>query len=436
MLLRDEIQTYLQQSLPDYLELLRQMVEINSFTQNASGVNQLGKLTAASFSHLGFQAAFAPSKHAGYGQHLFLHRPAETNPDDKAAPAIAMISHLDTVFSPEEEKQNQFNYRLEDERIYGPGVMDIKGGSVVMLMVMDALQRFAPQIFDRTEWILAFNASEEVLSDDFGQFLIQRLPASTAACLVFEAGSPSSLPDERLQKIFDNAHQDEIFKIVTARKGRATFQVRVEGKSAHSGNHHANGANAIVQLAHTIQRLAALTDYAKQVTVNVGVVKGGSVTNRVPHYAEASVELRAFSPDVFQVTIDKILALSEAVKVASIDGYPCKVSIQTLDRTDPWAENQKTAQLFNAWRETAGRIGLQIVGEARGGLSDGNFLWEKYPTLDGLGPVGANAHCSERTADGSKDQEYALQDSFTPKALLNTLALIELLRPPARAQKP
>lgn len=420
MLLKDSIQSYLIQEFPRYLKLYQQMVEINSFTANAQGVNTLGQWTSTCFTHLGFSAEFIASVNPHYGEHLFLHRPAENQSAGSSAPAIAMISHLDTVFSPEEEIQNDFYFRIENGRVYGPGAVDIKGGSLMMLIILDALNLFAPQVFKNTQWYLAFNASEEVLADDFGQLLLNKLPASTCACLVFEGGTP----------VLENQNAGspvQHFSLVTARKGRATFDIKVEGKSAHSGNYHASGANAIVQLAHTIQELASLTAYDRKLTVNVGTIKGGSVTNRVPHFATASVELRAFSPSLFQETIDKIKSLKNSVIVKSQDGFPCKVDIRLIDRTAPWPDNIDTSKLLKTWMDSAAQIGMQISSEARGGLSDGNFLWDKFPTLDGLGPVGANAHCSERTPDGSKDQEYALLDSFIPKALLNILSVIQLL---------
>jgi glutamate carboxypeptidase len=83
--------------------------------------------------------------------------------------------------------------------------------------------------------------------------------------------------------------------------------------------------------------------------------------------------------------------------------------------------------LFDLWEQTAHSIGMRVVQEQRGGLSDGNMLWPRFPTLDGLGPAGNNAHCSERSADGSKEQEFVLVRSFVPKALLNTLAVLRII---------
>ncbi|MFZ5809118.1 MAG: M20/M25/M40 family metallo-hydrolase [Chloroflexota bacterium] len=402
-----DLEKMLTERLPAYLEMLRQMVEINSFTANAEGVNRVGRLTADFFAPLGFEADFVPSERKDFGNHLFLQRSA----NQLSSPTIAMISHLDTVFSPQEEQANDFVWRPSGHRVYGPGCVDIKGGTVMIFMVLEALKTYFPEVYHHTHWLICLNASEEVLSQDFSQQCLERLPETTCGCLVFEAGNI----------------QDNKFKLVVARKGRAYFRVEVEGKSAHAGNNHDAGANAIVQMAHTIQQIASFTDYSRQITFNVGRVGGGTVVNRVPHYAEAEVEMRCFSPQVFTEGVNRMLALDGSSQVSSTDGFPCTVSVQILERTMPWPINERTHQLFQVWEQAAQQLGMEVEMEKRGGLSDGNYLWDRFPTLDGLGPAGNNAHCSESDPANGKDQEYVSVSSFVPKALLNVTALLKLL---------
>jgi glutamate carboxypeptidase len=110
------------------------------------------------------------------------------------------------------------------------------------------------------------------------------------------------------------------------------------------------------------------------------------------------------------------------------DGYPCRVEVQLEGRWQPWPPNDATFGLVEIWNEAAAGLGMGAVArQARGGLSDGNWLWDLLPTIDGLGPEGENAHSSERSADGSKDQEYVLASSFVPKALLNIAAIVRLV---------
>lgn len=408
MLSFESVRPYLESNLNNYLELLRQMVAINSFTSNPDGVNALGERTAQAFGMLEFKAEMVPSTRLEYGNHLFLRRLASNRKNPRA---VGMVSHLDTVFSAEEERANDFNWRVEGERIYGPGTVDIKGGTVMMYMVLDALRTFAPDIFEATDWYVCLDASEETLSTDFAQLCLERLPADTAACLVFEGGTIEA----------------GVNPLVTARKGRASFHVTVEGKSAHAGNYHMNGANAIVQMAHTVQKIAALTDYERQITFNVGRISGGSVINRVPHRAEASLEMRAFSPEVFAEGVANMAALTGTSEVKSKDGFACKVAVELVEQTAPWPPNPGTERLYELWSRAGAGLGMRVRREERGGLSDGNMIWERIPTLDGLGPAGENAHCSERSADGSKDQEYVVASSFVPKALLNIAGLVMLL---------
>lgn len=401
------LQEHFMLNLPDYLARLRQMVEINSFTANAAGVNELGQVTATLFAQLGFKAEFVQSAMPNYGKHLVLTRNGRTNQ------TIGLVSHLDTVFPAEEEARNNFHWREEGDRIYGPGTVDIKGGTVLIYMMLDALITHAPEQFEAINWVILVDAAEEAEAEDFGQLCIDRLEGpDTLACLIFEGGS----------KVEDT------YQVVVARKGMAVFQVKTEGRSSHAGSFHPNGANAVVQMAHTILKLSAMTDYSRDVTVNVGTMRGGVVTNRVPHEAESWLEMRTFQPEVYDETVNKILALNgEADVVSSADGFACTVDVNLYRKTPPWARNEATDHLFEIWREAGAELGFTVLPEERGGLSDGNHFWQRVPSLDGLGPSGGNAHCSERSEDGSKDQEFTLVSSFVPKATLNTMAVLRLI---------
>lgn len=392
--------------LPAALDLLRAMVGINSFTGNREGVNRVGRFTAEAFAPLGFQAEFVPSANPAWGDHLVLTRPGRT------ARSVAMVSHLDTVFPPEEEARNDFRWLQEGDRIYGPGTHDIKGGSVLMWLMLDALQAQSPALFDAVGWRLFWNSSEEMFSPDFGRVCRDRFDAGTRAALVFEAEGRSG--DQPL--------------LVVARKGRAAWRVRVAGRGAHAGGRHEHGANAIVQLGATLQRVAALTDYDRALTFNVGSTAGGTVANRVPHEAWAEGEFRTFRPEVFAEARARLLGLAGPGEVRSADdGYACQVAVDILSETRPWPRNPGTDGLFGLWQQAAQELRIPVGPQERGGLSDGNLIWDAVPTIDGLGPWGENDHCSERSPDGSKVPEFVTESSFVPKALWNLLALERLI---------
>ena len=398
---------FFESRLPAALDLLRRMVDMNSFTANRDGVNRLGRFTAESFANLGFTAAFVPSVNPDYGDHLVLTRPGRT------PRSVAMVSHLDTVFPPEEEARNNFRWLIEGDRAYGPGTHDIKGGTVMMWMILHALKEREPELFADVTWRLFWNSSEETLSNDFGDVCRARFGKDTRAALVFEA--EGRLGEERL--------------MVIARKGRAVWRVRAVGRGAHAGSKHRHGANAILQLTHTLQRIAALTDYSRELTFNIGTVTGGTVLNRVPHEAMAEGEFRAFTPEVYAEAKAALLALAGPGEVRSIaDRFPCEVEVEILSESRPWPRNAATDQLAAVWEETGLELGIPVNVEQRGGLSDGNLLWDAVPTLDGLGPWGDNDHCSERSADGAKVSEFVEISSFVVKAALNTAAILKLIQ--------
>lgn len=392
--------------MPTALEFLRRLVDTNSWTENRAGVNRVADLTVEGFSSLGFSVEKVPSANPAWGDHLIL------DSGTGGHGSIAMISHLDTVFPPEEEERNQFHWSVEGDRIFGPGTHDIKGGTVMMWLVLDALQAFAPEVFRRTRWQLFWNSSEETLSPDFGTLCRLRLDPKAQAALVFEAEGKG--PGVR--------------RLVVSRKGRGTWRIRARGRGAHAGVHPERGTNAIVQLATSLLRVVSLGDPSRGLTFNVGKISGGGGLNRVPHEAEAEGEFRAFLPEVYSDARQQLLDLAGPGEVFSpLDGFRSTVEVDLLSETRPWPRNSDSLALLDQFVAAARDVGETVEGESRGGLSDGNHLWDHVPTLDGLGPSGDNDHCSERSPDGSKLPEYVDLSSFVPKASLNVLAILRML---------
>jgi glutamate carboxypeptidase len=400
-----QLRAYLVANLPRYLELLRQMVAINSFTANRAGVDRLGQLTAGLFAELGFTAVFTPSTNPKFGHHLTLNRSGTSGRQ------IGFVSHLDTVFPAEEELVNNFAWREVGDRIYGPGTVDIKGGTLIIYMMLDALRAIVPAIYADITWTILLDASEETDGADFGHLCLRNL-SGALACLIFEGGY---LENNRA-------------KVVVARKGMAVYQVQAEGRASHAGSAHEQGANAIVQLAEIAQEVAAMTDYSRGITFNVGTISGGTVTNRVPHQARMGVEMRAFDPAVYEAGVAGMLALNGRSTVHSGDGqYACRVSSAVTRKTGPWPRNPGTERLFAIWQAAGEALGITVEPEERGGLSDGNYFWDVIPCLDGLGASGGSAHCSEQSADGSKEQEYCSPAAFVPKTMLNVMGILKLV---------
>jgi glutamate carboxypeptidase len=397
----------LEKRLPEALDFLERLVAVNSFTGNRAGVLRNGEIVAGQFCDLGFRAERVPAKNETFGDHLFLSRPGA------GEGGLLLVTHLDTVYPAEEEARNGFSWVAEGGRIFGPGVNDNKGGTAMIWLVLAALRDVAPAIFERTSWIIAANAAEEELVADFPQSCRSRMPQNCRAALIFEAcgGSGKGLT------------------LVRSRKGSANFRVSVEGRGAHAGSSHHQGANAIVELARLVERVAGLTDSSRELTVNVGSIAGGGPSNRVPHFAECHVNIRAFDQIVLQSAIDAMLALREepvSVRAAS-DGFPCRVEVELTSRNPPWPRNSQTDGLIEFWMRTADRLGLALLAEPRGGLSDGNSISQFVPTLDGLGPFGLNGHASERSEDGSKLPEFVVASSFLKMGAITVAAIRELM---------
>jgi glutamate carboxypeptidase len=393
----NRLRAHLSARLPDYLGALREAVDVNSFTENPAGVNRVGDRTAELFAPLGFRGERVPSSDSRFGRHLFLTRPGPPRRH------VAFVSHLDTVYPPEEEVTQGFTWREEGDRLYGPGTADIKGGTLVAYMALDALHAVRPEALDGVSWLVALDAAEEQMKPDFAQRCRERLPQhDTLACLVLECGTEAG-PD--------------LCPAVAARKGMANFRVTVEGKAAHAGTGFWHGRNAILDAARLALDLAAVSDRERDLTVNVGTVAGGTVPNRVPHRCVLEGEVRAFDPAVLREGVERIGGLVSAAGSARVEFF---------DELPPWPRNPGSDRLLGVWRKAGERIGLRVEAERRAGLSDGNLLWNWAPTLDGLGPVGGNCHCSQRGPDGT-GQEYARRSSFVPKALLTATALLELI---------
>lgn len=396
--LTDKLQTL----MPEALRWLKRLVDLNSFTSNAQGVNRVVEVTAEMFADLGFAPEAVASEHATYGNHLFLSRRGT----DDGKPVV-LVTHSDTVFPSDEEARNDFRWleSPDEGRIYGPGTVDIKGGTVLIWMTLHALRDIAPEVFEKTNWLVAANASEEVIAADFGKRTKERCPDGAQAVIVFEGGP----------------RQNGEWQIVTARKGRAEFRITAHGRGAHAGSSHAEGVNAVVALSKITPAIAEITNYDRDLTVNIATVQGGTVLNRVPHEAWLELEVRAFEPAMLthaEVEMKRIIA--EAAGLASF-------TLDCIGRTAAWPADERTMTIFRHWEEAAREVGLKATAIKRGGLSDANYLADLGPTLDGLGPSGANAHCSERSPAEGKVPEFVEPDSFVPKAAMNVRALLRML---------
>jgi glutamate carboxypeptidase len=303
---------------------------------------------------------------------------------DGGGPLIAC--HYDTVWSPGTAAQRPLTVR--DARAYGPGTADMKGGIVVAIAAVEALAHVAPEI----GWRLSLTPDEEI-GNRATRDTIARLAREATGVLVLEC----ALPDGGVK---------------TARKGTAEVRITVEGRAAHAGNDHAEGANAVVEAAHLAVRAAALHDPAAA-TVCVGVLRGGERRNVVPDRAELALDVRSFEPGAIE-------AVFAALRAAPAVVPGTRVTVEGEMHRPPMPRTPAIAGLYATAQTIAGELGFALPEHAVGGGSEANLAAGAGATvLDGLGPVGAGSHALD---------EYVVVASIVERAAL-LAGLVAALRP-------
>lgn len=365
----------------EMIALLKRLVETESPSHDKAAVDNVGKLVAEQCRWLGAQVRVVENQSAG--NHVVANFAPQPGSQEKPG-KILLLHHMDTVY-PLGTLANMPFYEKGD-KLFGPGVLDMKGGIVVSLAAIEALQHAGQ--FNRP--VTALFTSDEEIGSESSRALIEQLAREAALVLVLESG----LVDGGLK---------------TWRKGVGDFIVRVKGRAAHAGGAHADGRNAIEELARQVIAIQAMTDYEKGTTLNVGLMRGGTASNVVPEQAEAVVDFRVLVPE----ETERITAALRALKPVNPD---TSIEISGGLNRPPFPNDEKMQVTFARAREIAAAAGLQITAGGSGGGSDGNFVAPLgIPLLDGLGTCGEGLH-SER--------EYIFTRSLPERARL----VAELIR--------
>ncbi|XXF78986.1 M20 family metallopeptidase [Myxococcaceae bacterium GXIMD 01537] len=356
-------------------EALAALVSVNSFTDNPEGGRKVGALLSELFTRApGLSARVVPSTR--YADHLVL-----TSQGKAGLQPVAMVGHLDTVFPPGKFE----GYRRDGALRRGPGVLDMKGGLVVMAYALQALA--ASGGLDALPPLRLVVVSDEEVGSPEGQGIIREAIAGAGACLVFESGRAMDA-------------------IITRRKGTGAMKAVAHGKAAHAGNAHQEGANALWALARFVDRVQQLTDYPRGLTVNVGKVTGGQGKNTVPDHAEAEVDLRFCTRADGEALIARF---QEAAREAAGGVAGTRIELSGGVAREPLERTEGSAALMAAYGVCAHASGLGH-GEAAlvGGGSDASTSSAMgIPSIDGLGPRGKGFHTVE---------EFIEVDSLIPKA--------------------
>lgn len=344
------------------IDMIRTMVECESPSDDAAAVNRQVELMC---DVLAKEAKLTRKRGAPYGDHLLI----EFNlPGRKKSGQVLALGHTDTVYPMGTLKSMPF--RIGDGRLWGPGVLDMKGGVALFIFAMRALRELDVPVSKKV--LLQLNSDEEVGSHS-SRALSEANAKKSDFVLVLEPGTGLT------------------GKLKTARKGVGGYSVRVRGRAAHAGVDFTNGANAIVELARQIEKIAAFTNLDIGLTVNPGVIQGGTRTNVVPEEASCDVDIRvARLRDA--ATIDK-----KFLALRPIDRR-CTLTVDGELNRPPMERTREIAALFQKAKSLAAEIAVALEESATGGGSDGNFTAALgVPTLDGLGIVGEGAHCSNES---------------------------------------
>ena len=364
------------------LELLGELVNIDSGSYHKAGVEAVGQRLIRFFEEQGLDVTIEPHETFAPAIHVRLDA---TRANERP---IVLMGHRDTVFPKGEAARRPF--RIDNGRAYGPGVCDMKSGLVMNAFVLAAMKRFggAPAP------VAGLITCDEEIASPSSRPVIEQVARGARCVFNAEPGRPSG-------------------NVVTGRKGGVFLRCEVSGRAAHSGGAFEKGISAIGELAHKIVAMHGLTDLGRGVTVNVGIVSGGQSVNTTAPHAEGQIDLRYVKP------ADRALALAALQAIvdrAVVPGSTARLEI--LGEFLPLTTTGAAQELFSAYQAAAADAGLSIKGEFSGGCADSGFSAAVgCPTVCATGPVGANAHTPE---------EYMEVDSLVPRAQALALAIMRL----------
>jgi glutamate carboxypeptidase len=352
--------------LPDFLAELAAMVNIDCGSYTPDGVNRIADRVADALRAEGAtveRVPHAPSDgEVPLGDVVVGRIPGQGRP-------VLLIGHMDTVFDPGTAADRPF--RISGDRAYGPGVTDMKAGLLAGLHALGALREHGglPPI------TFVANPDEEIGSP-FSTPIIRRLAPDHEAVLVLECA---------------RANGD----IVSARKGIADYELRITGRAAHAGVEPEKGRSAILEAAHQVLALHALNGRWPTVTVNAGVVRGGTRPNVVAERCELQVDLRAATTEAFDAAAAEVERLAGAPTIEDVS-----VNLRRIASHPPMEKTQASARLVGMAVEIAAGLGFELRDAATGGASDANTTAALgTPTIDGLGPVGGDDHSVDEWLD-------------------------------------
>ena len=362
---------------------IRGWVDVESPSHDGTAVNKVVDLAVDELGKLDLKLERMPGRD-GLGDVLAARSP--WGGDEKG---ILILGHLDTVH-PHGTLANDLKWRREGDKVYGPGIYDMKAGAY---MAMYAYRHIIREGRETPLPIRFLFVPDEEIGSPVSRAAIEAAAAKSKFVLVCEPARDGG-------------------KCVTSRKGTGDFTLEFFGRPSHAGLRHQDGRNAINEAARQILKIAAMTDYEREITTSCDVISGGTATNVVAAYCKLQVDIRA--PDVPRM--DELCARIRALTPEDPD---VRIEINGGANRPGYVKDAGIAALFEHARGLAGELGFDLQDTFSGGGSDGNFTAAMgIPTLDGLGADGAGAH----TLD-----EFVYYSSLTERTAL-LIRLMETLR--------
>ena len=338
----------------EILQGIREWVEIETPTDSPASVNRLMDTVQSGYEALGATTRRIPRD--GFGDCLRVRCPWGGD-----EPGILVLSHLDTVHPL--GTLDRLAFRVDGDRAFGPGIYDMKGGA---FLAFHAFRHLVRQGRETPLPLTFLYNSDEEMSSEGSRPLIEEQARNAKYVLVTEPCRDGG-------------------KVVTARKGTARFTLTFEGRPSHSGSKHQEGRSAVKEMARQILLLEEMTDYDRGLTVNVGVVSGGTRPNVIPAEAVAEVDMRVPTREIAEEAIAKVQHLK------SFDP-DVRIHVEGGAKRPPFEPSEHGMALFRHAQGVASELGFELDSVTTGGASDGNFTAPIVPTLDGLGVDGEGAH--------------------------------------------
>jgi glutamate carboxypeptidase len=353
----------------EFLDSLREMVNIDCGSFSPGGVNRIADLCELRFNAGGWEIerrSHLPAEGEEQLGDLLIGRLSGLG-----GPNVMLLGHMDTVFSEGTARERPFH--TEGDRAFGPGVSDMKSGLLAGIFAVEALQEVGEEGFGSITYVC--NPDEEIGSP-FSGTVIRQLAADVEVAYVLEAARENG-------------------ELVSARKGVSDARIDITGRAAHAGAYPERGRSAVLEAANKIVALHALNRRWPGVTVNVGVVSGGTRPNVVAAECYLEIDIRAEDESSLAQAEAEVRRIAEDHTVPDID-----VRLRSRSWHRPMQKTPASTRLVDLAREIAAELRFPLQDTASGGASDGNTTAAAgVPTLDGLGPIGGDWHGPEEWLD-------------------------------------